>query len=164
MAKEFEMKKAADNYKKSLTSKTGIINMNKIHSYKFNDDIFKKIQIEPGAKNHGMIMFIDWSGSMSQNIDDTIKQTLNLVMFCKAVQITFSVFDFSDITRAAFYKEDHDDYGNSSRAARDIKKNLFKHKHGDLFIENENLIERLSSNQKSKETNEHMTQSERSGE
>ncbi len=29
MAKEFEMKKAADNYKKSMTSKTGIINMNK---------------------------------------------------------------------------------------------------------------------------------------
>jgi len=164
MAKEFEMKKAADNYKKSLTSKTGIINMNKIHSYKFNDDIFKKIQIEPGAKNHGMIMFIDWSGSMSQNIDDTIKQTLNLVMFCKAVQIPFRVFAFSDITRAAFYKEDHDDYGYSSRAARDLKNNPFKHKHGDLFIENVNLIEWLSSDQKTPEYNENMLNLYRFGE
>jgi len=164
MAKEFEMKKAADTYKKSLTSKTGIINMNKIHSYKFNDDIFKKIQIEPGAKNHGMIMFIDWSGSMSQNIDDTIKQTLNLVMFCKAVQIPFRVFAFSDITRAAFYKEDHDDYGYSSRAARDLKNNPFKHKHGDLFIENVNLIEWLSSDQKTPEYNENMLNLYRFGE
>ena len=164
MAKEFEMKKAADNYKKSLTSKTGIINMNKIHSYKFNDDIFKKIQIEPGAKNHGMIMFIDWSGSMSQNIDDTIKQTLNLVMFCKSVQIPFRVFAFSDITRAAFYKEDHDDYGYSSRAARDLKNNPFKHKHGDLFIENVNLIEWLSSDQKTPEYNENMLNLYRFGE
>jgi hypothetical protein len=165
MAKEFEMKKAADNYKKSMTSKTGIINMNKIHSYKFNDDIFKKIQVEPGAKNHGMIMFIDWSGSMSQNIDDTIKQTLNLVMFCKAVQIPFRVFAFSDITRAAFYKKDaDDDYGYSSRATRDINNNPFKHKHGDLFIENVNLIEWLSSDQKTPEYNENMLNLYRFGE
>ena len=165
MAKEFEMKKAADNYKKSMTSKTGIINMNKIHSYKFNDDIFKKIQVEPGAKNHGMIMFIDWSGSMSQNIDDTIKQTLNLVMFCKAVQIPFRVFAFSDITRAAFYKKDaDDDYGYSSRATRDLNNNPFKHKHGDLFIENVNLIEWLSSDQKTPEYNENMLNLYRFGE
>ena len=163
MAKEFEMKKAADNYKKSMTSKTGIINMNKIHSYKFNDDIFKKIQVEPGAKNHGMIMFIDWSGSMSQNIDDTIKQTLNLVMFCKAVQIPFRVFAFSDITRAAFFTKDHDEYGYS-RSARDINNNPFKHKHGDLFVENVNLIEWLSSDQKTPEYNENMLNLYRFGE
>ena len=164
MAKEFEMKKAADNYKKSMTSKTGIINMNKIHSYKFNDDIFKKIQVEPGAKNHGMIMFIDWSGSMSQNIDDTIKQTLNLVMFCKAVQIPFRVFAFSDITRAAFFTKDHEDGYGYSRSARDINNNPFKHKHGDLFVENVNLIEWLSSDQKTPEYNENMLNLYRFGE
>ena len=165
MAKEFEMKKAADNYKKTLTSKTGIINMNKIHSYKFNDDIFKKIQVEPGAKNHGMMMFIDWSGSMSTNIDDTIKQTINLAMFCKAVQIPFRVFAFSDIKRGAFFNKDLDeDYGWSSRATKSLDRSPFVHKQGDLFVENVNLVEWLSSDQKTPEYNENMLNLYRFGE
>ena len=40
MVKEFEMKKAADDYKRATTSKTGIINVNKLHAYNYIDDIF----------------------------------------------------------------------------------------------------------------------------
>mgnify|MGYP003627515197 FL=1 len=155
MAKEFEMKKAADNYNKTQQAVSGSLNMNKLHSYKYNDDIFKKLQVEPGAKNHGMIMFIDWSGSMSDNLEDTINQTLNLVMFCKAVQIPFEVYAFSDINSKYFEpNSEMNDYWRSDR--KSIQVAPFNHKPGDLFVENVTLINFLSSRMKPREYNEGM--------
>ena len=76
-------------YKRATTSKTGIIDTLKLSSYKYNDDIFKKLTILPDAKNHGMIMLLDWSGSMGdvikQTVDPIIK--LNLVCFKKLICI-----------------------------------------------------------------------------
>ena len=43
MVKEFEMKKAADQYARAAVSKTGSLDMGRLHTYKFNDDIFKKV-------------------------------------------------------------------------------------------------------------------------
>ena len=54
LVKEFEMKKAATAYKRSTQDKTGVIDPLKLHSYKFNEDIFKRLTILPDAKNHGM--------------------------------------------------------------------------------------------------------------
>ena len=96
MVKEFEMKKAADLYKRSTVSKTGSLNMDKLHSYSYNEDIFLKMNVEPGATNHGLVMFVDWSGSMSDNFHNTLKQTLNLVWFCKRVNIPFEVYGFTN--------------------------------------------------------------------
>ena len=45
MVKEFEMKKAADLYKRSTVSKTGSLNMDKLHSYSYNEDIFLKMNV-----------------------------------------------------------------------------------------------------------------------
>ena len=72
MVKEFEMKKSADLYKRSTVSKTGSLNMDKLHSYAYNEDIFLKMNVEPSATNHGLVMFIDWSGSMAVNFKNTI--------------------------------------------------------------------------------------------
>lgn len=158
MLKEFEMKKAADNYKKTLSSKSGALNMNKLHSFKFNDDIFRKLQVEPGDKNHGMMMFIDWSGSMSNNIYDTVCQTINLAMFCKSAQIPFRVYSFSDMHPESF--NDMIDRGWSSRRAQDIsdRPTPFDHtKANQLFVDNVSLIEWLSSEQRAADYNECMT-------
>jgi hypothetical protein len=94
LVKEFEMRKNAEQLKRASTSKTGELNLNKIFSYQFNEDIFKKITVVPGAKSHGLIMFLDWSGSMSNHIGNTVKQLLNLVFFCKKVNIPFEVYSF----------------------------------------------------------------------
>ena len=96
MIKEFEMKKSADQYARAATSKTGSLDMGALHTYKFNDDLFKKVTTLPGATNHGMVMILDWSGSMSDNIKGTIEQLLQLVMFCRRTKIPFEVFAFSD--------------------------------------------------------------------
>jgi hypothetical protein len=60
MVKEFEMRKAADLYKRSTVAKTGTLNMDTLHSYSYNEDIFLKMNVEPGATNHGLVMFVDW--------------------------------------------------------------------------------------------------------
>jgi hypothetical protein len=101
LVKEFELRKNADQLKRASTAKTGDLNMSKIFSYKFNEDIFKKITVLPGGKSHGLVMFLDWSGSMSDHIYNTVKQLLSLVMFCKKVNIPYEVFAFAN-----------NDYGN----------------------------------------------------
>ena len=68
MVKEFEMKKAADQYARAATSKTGSLDMSKLHTYKYNEDLFKKVTTLPGATNHGMLLVLDWSGSMQENL------------------------------------------------------------------------------------------------
>jgi len=94
LVKQFEMKKSADQYARAATAKTGVIDTNKLFSYKINDDIFKKVTVVPDGKNHGLIFLVDWSGSMQNVLMDTLKQTYNLVWFCKKVNIPFRVYAF----------------------------------------------------------------------
>ena len=96
MVKEFEMKKKASEYARTTLSKTGVICPVKMNNYKFSDDIFRKMAVTPEGKNHGMILYLDWSGSMHKHIKPTIDQLLNLVMFCRQVNIPYRVYAFSD--------------------------------------------------------------------
>ena len=96
MVKEFEMKKSADQYARATTSKTGTLDMSKLHTYKYNEDLFKKVTTLPGATNHGLVMVVDWSGSMAENLKTTVEQLFNLVWFCRRIKIPFEVFAFSD--------------------------------------------------------------------
>lgn len=96
LAKEFELKKSADLYKRTLEAKSGDIDLKKLYAYKLKDDLFRKIKVVPNAKNHGMVMLLDWSGSMSNHMTDTLKQVINLSMFCRKVQIPFQVLAFTD--------------------------------------------------------------------
>lgn len=95
LVKEFILKKNAQGRKKVKESKTGDINLNKIYSYKYNNDIFKRSTKVPGEKNHGMLFFLDWSASMDYCMQDTIKQMLCLVMFCKKMNIPYEVYAFT---------------------------------------------------------------------
>jgi hypothetical protein len=95
LVKEFERKKAAFQYSRAQRSMTGSIDVNRLHSYKFEDQIFKSVTKLADAKNHGMIFFIDYSGSMGYDIPNVINHTLNLIFFCKAVSIPFEVYGFT---------------------------------------------------------------------
>jgi len=131
MVKEFEMKKAADLYKRSTVSKTGSLNMDKLHSYSYNEDIFLKMNVEPGATNHGLVMFVDWSGSMADNFHNTLKQTLNLVWFCKRVNIPFEVYGFTN------------QYSHGETSTRNVKAQTPKQ--NDLVVDDCTLLNLLSS-------------------
>ena len=95
LVKEFECKKSADAYARATTSKTGVLNTSMLHTYKFNEDLFKKITIIPDGKSHGLVFILDWSGSMQGVLEDTLKQLYNLIWFCKKVNIPFEVYAFT---------------------------------------------------------------------
>jgi len=124
LAKEFELRKNADQLKRSSVAKTGDLNMSKIYSYGFAEDIFKKITVVPNGKSHGLVMFLDWSGSMHGHLENTMKQLINLVMFCKKVNIPYDVY--------AFTSEHNDCYSN-------------EFKEGDIACRNFKLLNVLSS-------------------
>ena len=96
LVKEFECKKAADQYARASTSRTGVLDTARLHTYKFSDDVFKKVTTIPDGKNHGLVFYLDWSGSMSNLMLSTTKQLFDLVWFCKKVAIPFRVYAFSD--------------------------------------------------------------------
>ena len=91
LVKEFECKKAADSYARATTSRTGVLDCSKLHTYKYNEDLFKKVTTLAEGKNHGLVFVLDWSGSMGNVMIDTLKQLFNLVWFCKKVNIPFEV-------------------------------------------------------------------------
>lgn len=96
LVKEFEMKKSAAEYRRTSEATSGDLNPRKLYAYKLTDDIFRKMEITPEDKNHGMVLLLDWSGSMTHVIGDTLDQVMNLVMFCRRVQIPFHVFAFTN--------------------------------------------------------------------
>ena len=126
LVKQFEMKKSAAEYARAATSRTGVINTNKLHNYKFSEDIFKKVTVLPDGKNHGLIFQMDWSGSMHDVMMDTIRQLYNLIWFCKKVQIPFLVY--------AFQSQDHH-YGEVSPEKCEIKENTLSIAHDFSLIE-----------------------------
>ena len=99
LAKEFEMRKAAKKYSKVKISNTGDLDINKLSSYKFDDNIFRKMMIVPKGKSHGMVLLLDRSGSMMSNMAGSIEQILVLSMFCRKVNIPFVVYGFGDEIR-----------------------------------------------------------------
>ena len=143
MVKEFEMKKAAEQYARASTSKTGKLDLSKVHTYKYNDDLFAKVTTLPGATNHGMVIFLDWSGSMWHNLEGTVKQLYNLLWFCQRVKIPFEVYAFSDHYRRAGYENGNIDYYQKPRV-------------NDLAIEGLHLLNFFSSNMSTNEFNEAM--------
>ena len=95
MAQQFEMRKSADAYARQRVHKTGVLNTNKLHEYKLTEDLFLRQTTTPDGKNHGLVMLVDWSGSMSDHIVETVKQLLVLVQFCRKVSIPFDVYTFT---------------------------------------------------------------------
>jgi len=95
MVQQFQMKQAADAEKKTDIAKTGILDTVGMINYRWSEDIFLKNEVHPDAKNHGIVMYIDWSGSMCGIIKDTVEQLLVLTEFCKKVNIPFDVYAFT---------------------------------------------------------------------
>ena len=96
LVKEFECKKAADSYARSTTARTGVLDTTKLHTYKYNEDLFRKVTTLADGKSHGLVFILDWSGSMSRVLLDTCKQMFNLIWFCKKVGIPFDVYAFTN--------------------------------------------------------------------
>ena len=150
MVKEFERKKAADEYKRVSVDKTGILNVTKLHEYKYSDDLFLKRAIVHDGKNHGLVFLLDWSASMTYHMENTVKQLLSLVWFCNKVNVPFEVYAFT----SAYYDAEVSD---SLRLAREIMNPPFESKHGEVVFNDRSgfrLLNMLSSRMSARELNE----------
>ena len=143
LVKEFECKKSASAYARATTARTGILDTTKLHTYKFNEDLFKKVTIIPDGKNHGLVFVLDWSGSMAPVMTDTIKQLYNLLWFCKKVNIPFEVYAFTNDCP----------YTNDDK----IRISSYDRKHGLALIqETFSLMNLFTSKVRNKELDEQM--------
>ncbi len=96
MVKEFEMRKTARRFARARQSTKGSLDVNVLHKYKFEDNLFKQVTHLDDDQSHGMMMLIDYSGSMASILPRVIKQVLILATFCKRVNIPFEVYGFTN--------------------------------------------------------------------
>jgi hypothetical protein len=141
LVKEFEMKKKAAELRRVVVSDTGVLDTNKLHTYKFNDDIFRKVGSVAAGKNHGIVIFVDWSGSMCDNMKGTIEQLITLTSFCRKVNVPFEVYAFTTEYRKTDY------YNPDPESKRTVVNEV-----GSLSLEsNWNLLNLFSSRMKTSE-------------
>lgn len=94
LARQFDAKKAAIRSKNAVISTSGHLDINRVFAYKYSEDVFKKKINVRDAKNHGVVLLLDASGSIATYWRDMVKQVLLITEFCKKVQIPFKVFIF----------------------------------------------------------------------
>lgn len=141
LVSQFEAKRKAAQFANARENKTGDLNMNKLWATKLTEDVFLSNTIVPDGKNHGMIMVIDFSGSMHWHIKQTIEQMLVQVSFCKKVGIPFEVVSFTSVG------------AHSSAEKEKIESLLNNQKQKDLRIDDADLcvMKLISSSMASKQ-------------
>lgn len=95
MVKRFEQRRAAKNFARSSSHKTGRLATRLLNKYKFSEDIFDRITIQPDQQNHGIVILLDWSGSMGSIVQQVAFQMTALVLFCRRVGIPAQVYFFT---------------------------------------------------------------------
>jgi len=151
LVKEFECRKAASSYARASTSRTGVLSTEKLYSYRYNEDLFKKITVLPDGKNHGLVFILDWSGSMQYVLQDTLKQLYNLIWFCRKVQIPFDVYAFTNE-----WNRKIQDYETNEHLPSKIQIQYEK-KEGSFFIDDHfNLMNLFTSKVNAKTLEEQM--------
>ena len=130
MVKTFLAKKAAAAHHRQQQAKSGTLDMNLLSSYKWNEDLFKHFTIKPNGKNHGFIVFLDWSGSMAGVIMNVVKQMYILTSFFRRVGVPYEVYAFSSHQPTDKYTGEYNHYygtleGNEMQARFDTMQKTF---------------------------------------
>jgi hypothetical protein len=153
MAQQFELKKAASANKKAREAKSGDLNEDKLWAYKLTEDLFQKNTIVPNGKNHGIIMYVDLSGSMHRQMEGTLEQMMNMAMFCRKVNIPFDVYGFSN-NRPMYDNEDESIDTSPWSENKDVNRKAIKDAaDGEMLMTDKNfaLVHMLSSTCKKSE-------------
>lgn len=137
MCKRFDVKRSARNFAKQTSAKSGRISTRLLSKYKFSEDIFDRITIKNDEKNHGIVILVDWSGSIGGMISETAAQVCTLLMFCRRAGIAAEVYFFTtshcpiadkwfkdenpDAAKKGVYRSDYVNYGYGSNGTKDAK-------------------------------------------
>ena len=130
MVKEFKQKQAARRLSRTHSSTKGSLDVNKLHKYKFDDNLFKSVMWTEDDKNHGVIVLVDHSKSMYSQMETVQRQILILASFCKRIAVPFDIYGFTDLQ------------------AHEVETT------SDTAVDNANLIELLSSRMTKSEYNQ----------
>jgi len=95
LVKQFELRKAADEHQRTMITKSGRLDTVKMINYKWSEDIFGKNMVVREGKNHGFVFLLDWSGSMGEVLESTVKQAILLCMFCQKIGVPFDLYAFT---------------------------------------------------------------------
>lgn len=97
MVRQFELRKAAKDFARQSSCKTGRISPRHLAKYKFSEDIFDRVTIKRDEKNHGIVILLDWSGSMSPIIAEVVSQVGGILQFCRRAGIPAEVYFFNSM-------------------------------------------------------------------
>lgn len=94
---EFDLRKAADEHRRTVVCDTGTLDMSRLHSFRTDEDIFLRNELVKDGQNHGMVMLIDMSGSMAADrlFYESVSQALMLAHFCRRVNMPFRIYGFT---------------------------------------------------------------------
>ena len=95
-------KQFADAHRRTTIHKSGVLDTVKMMNYKWSEDIFRRHAVVREGKNHGLVIFLDWSGSMADTIENTVQQMIQLALFCRKVNVPFEVYAFSSTPSGTF--------------------------------------------------------------
>ncbi len=118
---EFSLKKNANNFAKETHFLSGELDENLLYSYKLNDKLFKEYVYSPQQKNHGLVIFLDMSGSIKNIISFLTMKVLTLLLFCEKVNIPYVVYGFTTNYRSS--KTENEKERKSGRY--DPRENIF---------------------------------------
>ena len=150
LAQEFERKKAAKTYNKSKIANSGDININKLASYRLDDNMFKKLTVAYKGKSHGLVLLLDRSSSMRSMIEGATEQLMVLAMFCRKVNIPFVAYSFT----TPGYETLENDFGYRTRSNALIP---FSMNEGEMVMSKLAFREILNSNMQGAEFNNAVT-------
>jgi len=97
---------AATAAARTSVSDTGTIDVNRLWSYKISDDIFLQNATVRNGQSHGIVIFVDFSGSMTSVMPETLRQMLMLAAWCRRSNIPCDVYGFSDGVGSAWQGKD----------------------------------------------------------
>lgn len=101
MSANYNQKKNAYEAASTSFNKKGSLDINRIHSYRTSDDIFKKQMVVNNGKSHGLVCALDFSISMRTILVPVAMQFLITSLFCKYAKIDFRFFTFTTDTVGA---------------------------------------------------------------
>lgn len=95
MVSAYNRNKSAKSFRRKKVTRTGALDLKKLHLYKTSEDIFKRVTNTSKGKNHGVMFMLDMSGSMSgKNGIVAAEQLVIMGDFCKAINVPFRVMGF----------------------------------------------------------------------
>lgn len=96
MVKEFEVRKNASAMIRTKVAKSGRIDPKKLSRFSLDTDIFQRLTTVPTGQNHGLVLFLDLSGSMYADMNNVFEQAILLSQFCRKLNIPFEVYGFGN--------------------------------------------------------------------